>query len=46
MTTLFNPLRGQHYGPWRLAHAFRRSVWRVFFQNLRYELIDKWRWRR
>lgn len=35
-STLFNPLRGMHYGKyWR---PFVWSVWRVWFGNLRYEL--------
>lgn len=41
-TTLFNPFRGQYYGPrnWRNLHiSFRRRVWRLFLSNLCYELI-------
>lgn len=45
-STLFNPLRGMHYGPWSPRRALVRFVWRTFFQNLRYELISRHRYRR
>lgn len=50
-TTLFNPFNGMYDGSYRqnwktkVLAAFRYKVWRIFFQNLRYEFIDRPRWR-
>lgn len=52
MRTLFNPFKGMYYGTWKenpkqkLVSAFRKSVWKRFFQNVKYEIIDVPKYRR
>ncbi len=51
-TTLFNPFGGVYYGTWKegvwrkIRAAFCLTVWRAWFKNLRYELIDRPRYKK